>query len=609
MEEERHLKENLEDLLRALREEKEQHRNERDNLRDEVVPQLHARLEGLEAEANESQKLTYDHSRMQQEIQSLKDENAQLVNVNRFQVDAQRSPRIGSIAEEENLSTSVNSGLTRSTSLARGTGTTGGLSRSGSLTRSGSVSKERESRESLADRVKEIELQRDALHRALKSLLDRQKYQNKEHEKRVRALEQERDLALESHSPRRRGYEKEVTGLRFEINQLRRRADEALEQKWQCEKGLGGLKKDLDRAEQETGSLRNLLHEKDILIPELPGNLAQKVTTTTQVTSSSLEKAYKDLQATQALSITRLRELRGETPVRTGDGKTEETMDLLLKSMSDAEAERDFAQKQAESYRAQAESLQDATGFHEGENANLAEQLRASANRMDALASQVRRQLESNRELRSRLAETIGRGEREQKASAIRINNMQGRLKSLEDRLMAAQQHSEEAVQLHEDEIKGMRESHNSHLQRLKGGLLLRSPTLSLYPNSGSRLSPRSPRSPLFYGPRSPRLEKTTSGIGISMNEALRTEFLERRVAELERALAEADKEMHEVVQRMNMAQIEVMELQSARYSYPSFSSYDHGTDFWNSNIGTKPCDKPGHYKRGSQPKARKRAV
>ena len=51
----------------------------------------------------------------------------------------------------------------------------------------------------------------------------------------------------------------------------------------------------------------------------------------------------------------------------------------------------------------------------------------------------------------------------------------------------------------------------------------------------------------------------------MSMNEALRTEFLERKVSELEKALADADKEMEEVVSRMNTAQIEVMELQTAR--------------------------------------------
>ena len=52
----------------------------------------------------------------------------------------------------------------------------------------------------------------------------------------------------------------------------------------------------------------------------------------------------------------------------------------------------------------------------------------------------------------------------------------------------------------------------------------------------------------------------------MSMTEALRTEVLERKVVELESALGDADLEMEEVVGRMNMAQIEVMELQSARY-------------------------------------------
>ena len=51
----------------------------------------------------------------------------------------------------------------------------------------------------------------------------------------------------------------------------------------------------------------------------------------------------------------------------------------------------------------------------------------------------------------------------------------------------------------------------------------------------------------------------------MSLDDALKTQFLEKKVQELEGALGEADKEMEEVVSRMNMAQIEVMELQSAR--------------------------------------------
>ena len=556
--EERRAKANFEDLLTALRGESSQHRDERDNLRDEVVPQLKARLEGLESEAAEHQKLAYENSRMQQELQSLKNESSALTNPRRSQQETPiHSPQIGSIAEEGIRSDmqASGTGLTRSGSVA---GQRGGLARAATLKRSNSVStKERESRDSLADRVKDIEMQRDALHRALKSLLERQNYQKNEHEKRMRNLEIERDRALQNQSPRRMGYEKEVTSLRFEINQLRRRAEDASNQKYHIEKGLGGLKKDLDRAEQETSSLRKVLQEHDILVPEITGRSSPDATTGSHATSASLERAYRDLQVTQAMSITKLRELRGGTPSSAEDANTASTMDKLLKSMNDAEAERDYAKKQAAIFRAQAESLMEAESFHTGENTGLVNQLRASADRVEALSSQVRLQLESNANLRQRLAEAVGRGEEAQKNSTTRINSMQGKLKNLEDKLMNAQQHSEEAFAQHEEEVREIRESHNQQLQRLKTGL--KTPTVF----SSAVNSPLSPK-PMFGG-RSPKLDRTTTGLGISLDEALKTEFLEKRVAELERALGEADKEMEEVVGRMNQAQIEVMELQSAR--------------------------------------------
>lgn len=561
LQEERQVKENFEDLLTALKGEIAQHRDERDNLRDEKVPQLKARLEGLEADAAESQKLIYDNTRMQQELQSLKNENTTLMNARRLQLEMQNhAGRFNSIAEEEGFSpTGIGLGLTRSASVARAT--SGGLSRAGSMKRSNSISNEkRESRESLADRVKDIEMQRDALHRALKSLLDRQSYQNREHEKKMRNMEIERDRALQNQSPRRVGYEKEVTGLQHEIKQLRRRAEDASMQKYQIEKGLGGLKKDLDRAEQETSSLRSVLQENDILIPELSVQTSEDYANGAHATSYSLEKAYRDLQVTQAMSITKLRELHGGAPSCAEDADTAATMAKLLQSMNNAEAERDYAKKQAAIFRAQAESLKEAESFHTGENAGLADQLTASANRVEALSSQVRLQLESNAGLRQRLAEAVGRGEAEQKNSTTRINSMQGKLKTLEDKLMYAQHQSEEAFAEHEEEVREIKESHNMQLQRLKTGL--RTPAVF----SPVRTSPVSPI--VMFGVRSPRLDKTTSGVGMSLDEALRTEFLEKRVQELERALGEADQEMEEVVGKMNQAQIEVMELQSARWVF-----------------------------------------
>lgn len=556
LQEERRVKENFEDLLTALKGEITQHRDERDNLRDEVVPQLKSRVEALEGEAAEHQKLTYDNARIQQELQSLKNENTTLMNARRLQLEMQNhSSRFNTIAEDDGTTTSTSQGPD-STRSATVRGATGSLSRSSSIKRSNSISsKERESRESLADRVKDIEMQRDALHRALKNLLDRQNFQNKEHEKRMRNLEMERDRALQNQSPRRMGYEKEVTGLRDEIKHLRRRAEDASMQKYQTEKGLGGLKKDLDRAEQETTSLRKVLQEHDILIPEHSEQSVGDTTTGEHATSASLEKAYRDLQVSQAMSINKLRELHDGVPSSAEDADTAATMEKLLKSMNNAEAETDYAKKQAAIFRAEAESLREAESFHTGESAGLADQLTASANRVETLSAQVRMQLESNAGLRQRLAEAVGRGEAEQKNSTTRINSMQGKLKSLEDKLMNAQQHSEENLARHEEEVKEIQESHNAHLQRLKTGL--RTPTVFV-----SRET--SPLSPMF-GSRTPRLDKTTSGIGISLDDALRTDYLEKRVQELERALAEADREMEEVVGLMNHAQIEVMELQSAR--------------------------------------------
>jgi len=105
----------------------------------------------------------------------------------------------------------------------------------------------------------------------------------------------------------------------------------------------------------------------------------------------------------------------------------------------------------------------------------------------------------------------------------------------------------------HEDEIRVLKENHHAQLLRAKGGI--KTPVV---------LSPKPPSSP-FTSARSPRLDKTTSGDGIPLSQAVQTEKLEVRVKELEKALRDADIEMGEVVGRMNAAQIEAAELQSDR--------------------------------------------
>jgi chromosome segregation ATPase len=541
--EERQVKDNFEDLLGALRSELENSHNERDNLRDEIVPQLRARVEGLEAQAAEHEKLTYENTKMQQEMQTLKNENNTLINARKLQVDMQQQGnKFNTISEESSAVTppAATGGLSRSNTVSHISSSR--AARPSSLSRSNSV-KTSESREVLADRVKDIEAQRDALHRALKSLLERQELQNRENQKRIKQLEMERDRALTT-SPGRVGYDKEVANLREEINTLRRRADEAIEQKWQCEKGLSGLKMDLDRAEQEISSLRGMLKETDASIPGGRGNRSS-------VTSDSLARSYRDLQTAYATSLERVQELERSTPK---DPETESALRALQASLSAAINERDFAVSESEDLRNSISSLQETEKSHMDSEVALADDLRASAKRVEELATQVRQQLTTNATLRQRLAETIDRGEKEQKSNAARIVFMQGKLRSLEEELVGAQQTSEDKISKHEDELKNLKQSHNTQLQRMRDGL--KSPRL---------FGPKSPMSPLFASTRSPRISRTTSGPGISVSQESQVALLKGRVMELEKALEEADKEMEEVVGRMNSAQIEVMELWNER--------------------------------------------
>ncbi|KAA8908455.1 hypothetical protein FN846DRAFT_889459 [Sphaerosporella brunnea] len=579
--EERLMKENFEDLLTALKQELEANRNERDNLRDEVVPQLRARVEGLEAEASELQKLMYEHSRMQQELASLKTENANLAAAirDKSQLELQSPVQVqgavqAQVVQAQLVQISTSGGNRQSLASVFNTpGTpTNGMPNV-------SLPLNPKDRESLAERLKDVEMQRDSLHKALKSLRERQQFEAKKSKERIKALELERDRALHP-SVKRQGRDKEMSALRREVDRLRRRADDALEQKFVCERSLGTLKMDLEKAEQETSTLRILLQEHDDLIAQHEelrdshARLSREVSELKQggaTQSVSLQQAYKDLQNLHERSLARLDELENregdvserERRLSEANEVSQRAIQELRKSLTSAEVDRDSARVEAEAYRKRAESLQRSETLHLQEERNLAAQLRISSERVEELAAQVRAQLASNDNLRERLADCISRGEQEQRASAKKINDLQDKLRQLEDKVVEAQQQAEDAVAQHEDEIRRIRETHTSQLRRLKS-TVIKSPGL------------KSPLSPLL---RSPKLE-WTSIRRLSNSDASKTEVLEKRVSELERALSDADDEMAEVVSRMNAAQIEVLELQTERYELSHSVTQRHEANF-----------------------------
>lgn len=254
---------------------------------------------------------------------------------------------------------------------------------------------------------------------------------------------------------------------------------------------------DLDRSEQETSTLRRLLKEHDIALPE--------------DLSGSLQHAYDALQQDRVNAEARIED------------------DSFSRSLE--------------------------------EEQRLAAQLRQSAERSEGLALQMSAQLATNQALRNRLAQAVGRGERNQAANTGKITELETKLRSLEDTVTTAQQQSETEVMKHEEEIRILKEAHSAQLQRLKVSGV-RSPTSPGLSNNKRGLTPLV--SPMF-AQRSPKLDKTTSGPGVRLDQALKTEHLEKKVSELEAALENADKEMQQVVSRMNTAQIEVMDLQTER--------------------------------------------
>lgn len=535
--EERQAKDNFEDLLSALRGELQDTSNERDNLREEVVPQLQARVDGLESQASALEKMTYETTKMQQELYNLRSENTTLRRVQMASISEEGGPASAPLSRSNSL------GGRRSSSYI-------GWPPSGIFglkTVKGS-----ESPNQLSERLKDVEEQRDALHRALKNLLERQEHQSREHEKQIRALEMERDRLLTS--PQKGGFQREISQLRAEIAVLRRRADEALDQKWQVEKGLAGLKIDLDKAEQEVEYLRKLLEDKDILIPPAFARLSSGSDNfAAPVTSESLMSAYDDLQKAYADSLKRIKSLETEAM---GDEKTQAAMGRLEAALSSAVLERDLAQREAEFQKEEIAHLKDAEQAYLASEKGLADELQESARRVEELSIQVQRQLSTNQQLRQRITDTVTRGEASRTANVEQITSMQARLRSLEEKLEAAQAASEDRVARHEEEMLALKESQGAQLTRLRDG-----------PRSPRTFSGKSPLSPLFTAPGgpSPRLSITRSGPAMNVTEEAQIDNLRARVADLENALIDADAEMQQVVGRMNMAQIQVLELQEER--------------------------------------------
>lgn len=301
---ERQLKTKAEQLLTELHAQHEACLNECDNLKEETIPRLRARIEGLESEATDMQKLQYENTQLQQELQMMRSENQTLIEARRLQLD--QTQRFKSIVEEDDFAPSsplasprAGNGMTRSQSIARTRSIK--VSRTNSALSSpnpGAGGQQQLPTESFKD----VEDQRDALHTTLRTLLLRQNVLNRQHAKQLRVLQSERDEALRG-LPISNGINQEAQRIRNDFLQLRQRADEASELKWQCEKGLSGLRMDLERTEMETDALSLQQHTKAVTRSREVQTQAAKRIAQVEI---SLRTAEEDVVSAQGLLETAL---------------------------------------------------------------------------------------------------------------------------------------------------------------------------------------------------------------------------------------------------------------------------------------------------------------
>lgn len=161
--EEKQSNSNFQYLLLALQNDLQEICNERDNYKNEVIPQLRAKLESLEAE---------EHSCISRKAQ-LQERVHYLFrrSPNQYRLHLPRSSNVGltSWAPPKDLS------AVPKDEDVKGVLYTG---------------------EELAAQLHDVEVQRDALHRALKSLLDTQEFQRRESQRRIEHLESARQQLL-----------------------------------------------------------------------------------------------------------------------------------------------------------------------------------------------------------------------------------------------------------------------------------------------------------------------------------------------------------------------------------------------------------------------------
>lgn len=239
----------------------------------------------------------------------------------------------------------------------------------------------------------------------------------------------------------------------------------------------------------------------------------------------------------------------------------------LEKSLDTAREERDTLRKWLEGHGAGLPDFMiDDDPSDDGNDTNSVIDADREARRANhALVQQISEQLRTNEQVRTGLSKAIAQNEEQRKTLNGQISEIHSKLRLLERTIDQTQRSEEEWTgSSYEEHQELLRRSHNDKLKRRSAC----GRAMKYSRDDGRRCSSDTSKSEgsrllALLSPLSPSRNRFSDFLAPGSD--FENAQLQSRVRELEQALREAEFEMKTVVNRMNMAQIEVAELQADR--------------------------------------------
>ncbi|KAI5287185.1 hypothetical protein KEM54_006182 [Ascosphaera aggregata] len=312
----------------------------------------------------------------------------------------------------------------------------------------------------------------------------------------------------------------------------------------------------------ERQALQEQRHERKVRM--LESEIERMQTRYSSRSSMRRDSGFRDVNLLQCKAT----ELRRKAQAIEEERKQNEgVLRKLEESLESAREERDDLRRWLEQHgSSSSEFMDDEDPLHGGSDAHSIVDADREARRANhSLIQQISEQLKMNEEVRKGLVEAVAQSKEQGKNLTGQISEINSNVRLVERAIKQAQQPGQEWAEYSYDEYKELlRQTNSERLRRRSArGVATRYSRDRGRRNSTDTSRSDSGRPIALLSPASPSLNQFSHSLTPSSDSEIAQ--LQARVCELEQALHDADIEMKIVVNKMNMAQIEVVELQADR--------------------------------------------